>query len=364
VRRRPRGAALALVVGLLLTAAPAHSAQAETAADARAAAQQAADQVSALQPRVQRALRAYQRALGQISGSVSRSVAADQLADESAERAAAKRAEVGAQVRALYMSGGSAALFMSVLSAPNATDALRRVAYVQRLVETTSVAADDSEATASSHAAQANQLETAADDEVLTAADVTRRYDQLSDALAEASAVLSHLSAHAKTLAAAEAAAAQLQSLSASVAASAAERIATAQAAPVPADFRRLYVGSAKTCRGLSWTVLAAIGQVESGHGRNAATSYAGAQGPMQFLPSTFAAYAVDGDRDGDTDILDPADAIFTAGRYLCANGGGHGSTGLHNAIWHYNHAEWYVALVLKLAGQLAGQKPGVTLGE
>ena len=102
------------------------------------------------------------------------------------------------------------------------------------------------------------------------------------------------------------------------------------------------------------WTILAAIGQVESGHGRNASTSYAGAQGPMQFMPATFAAYAVDGDRDGDKDIMDPADAIFSAAHYLCANGGGHGASGLHNAIWHYNHAEWYVALVLKLAGQLA----------
>jgi soluble lytic murein transglycosylase-like protein len=161
----------------------------------------------------------------------------------------------------------------------------------------------------------------------------------------------------------AEQAAARLQALAASADASAADRVATAHAAPIPADFRKLYVRSAKTCPGLSWTVLAAIGQVESGHGRNPSTSYAGAQGPMQFLPSTFAAYAVDGDQDGDVDIMDPADAIFTAAHYLCANGGGQGADGLHNAIWHYNHAEWYVALVLKLASELAGQEPPTTLG-
>jgi membrane-bound lytic murein transglycosylase B len=74
----------------------------------------------------------------------------------------------------------------------------------------------------------------------------------------------------------------------------------------------------------------------------------------MQFLPSTFAAYAVDGDGDGATDIQDPADAIFTAAHYLCANGAGRGQASLYQAIWHYNHADWYVQLVLKLAGELA----------
>jgi peptidoglycan hydrolase CwlO-like protein len=374
VRRRPRGAALAIAAGLLLNAVPAQvgSAQAaragqttapESAAAAQAAAQQAADRVDALQPRVKRALHAYERALAQISGSVSRSVAAEQQADETAARALAQRRVVGNQVRALYMSGGSVALFASVLSAPTATDALRRVAYVQRLVETTSILADDSAAASAGDAARATELEATADHEVVTAADVTRRYDQLSEALGEAGASLAHLSDHARTLAVAERAAAALQELAASAGASAADRVATARAAPIPADFRKLYVGSAKTCNGLSWTVLAAIGQVESGHGRNPSTSYAGAQGPMQFLPSTFAAYAVDGDQDGDADIMDPADAIFSAAHYLCANGGGQGADGLHNAIWHYNHAEWYVDLVLKLASELAGQQPTTTLG-
>lgn len=339
------------------------TAQRESSAAARAAAQRAADKVDALQPRVKRALRAYERALAQISGSVSRSVAAEQQADETATRALAQRREVDNQVRALYMSGGSVALFASVLSAPTATDALRRVAYVQRLVETTSILADGSAATAQGDATRATQLEAAADHQVVTAADVTRRFDQLSDVLAEATASLTQLSDHARTLAVAEQAAARLQALSASASASEADRVATAHAAPVPADFRKLYVGSAKTCPGLSWTVLAAIGQVESGHGRNPSTSYAGAQGPMQFLPSTFAAYAVDGDRDGDADIMDPADAIFSAAHYLCANGAGHDAGGLQNAIWHYNHAQWYVDLVLKLAGELAGEQPSTTLG-
>ena len=239
MRRRLRGAALAVVAGLLLTAVPAQvgGAQAdesETAADARAAAQRAASKVDALQPRVERALRAYERAVAQISGSVSRSVAADQQADDAAARATAQRRVVGNQVRALYMSGGSAALVASVLTAPTASDALRRVAYVQRLVETTSVLADDSAASAEADAALAVELEAAADNEVVTAADVTRRYDQLADALAEAGASLGRLSAHARTLAAAEEAAARLAAYAASADASAAARVSTARARADP----------------------------------------------------------------------------------------------------------------------------------
>jgi membrane-bound lytic murein transglycosylase B len=101
--------------------------------------------------------------------------------------------------------------------------------------------------------------------------------------------------------------------------------------------------------------VLAAIGQVESGHGRDTSTSYAGAMGPMQFLPETFDAYAVDGDDDGVADIMDPADAIYTAASYLCANGANRGPQPLYNAIWHYNHADWYVQMVLALAKMYAG---------
>ena len=96
--------------------------------------------------------------------------------------------------------------------------------------------------------------------------------------------------------------------------------------------------------------MLAAVGQVESGHGRNMGPSSAGAMGPMQFMPATFDHYAVDGDHDGVADIMDPADAIYTAAAYLCANGGGNGPAGLHTALFHYNHAEWYVQLVLRLS--------------
>lgn len=119
-----------------------------------------------------------------------------------------------------------------------------------------------------------------------------------------------------------------------------------------PSSYRDLYIRSAGYCPGLSWTVLAAIGQVESGHGRNNGPSSAGALGPMQFLPSTWAAYGVDGDGDGQADINSPFDAVPGAAVYLCRNGAGRGGDDLYNAIFAYNHADWYVRKVLGLAAQ------------
>jgi hypothetical protein len=115
-----------------------------------------------------------------------------------------------------------------------------------------------------------------------------------------------------------------------------------------------LYRQAATTCPGLSWTVLAAIGQIESAHGRNAGRSSAGALGPMQFMPATWRAYGVDGDGDGKADIMNPYDAVPGAAKYLCANGAGRGGRSLYNAVFRYNHADWYVRNVLDLAGAYA----------
>jgi hypothetical protein len=121
--------------------------------------------------------------------------------------------------------------------------------------------------------------------------------------------------------------------------------------ADTPVDLRTLYMRAAATCPGLPWGVLAGIGQVETDHGRNKAVSTAGAMGPMQFLPSTFAIYGVDGDGDGKANILDQPDAVYTAARYLCASGGGQPDT-LYDAIFAYNHSDFYVKTVLGLAAQ------------
>jgi hypothetical protein len=118
-----------------------------------------------------------------------------------------------------------------------------------------------------------------------------------------------------------------------------------------PTDLRSLYQQAATTCPGLPWGVLAGIGQVETNHGQNTAVSSAGAMGPMQFIPSTWAIYGVDGDGDGKANILDQVDAVYSAARYLCASGGGNPDT-LYEAIFSYNHADWYVRQVLALAAQ------------
>lgn len=119
-----------------------------------------------------------------------------------------------------------------------------------------------------------------------------------------------------------------------------------------PKTYRELYMSSAHYCPGLSWTVLAAIGQVESDHGRNAGPSSAGALGPMQFLPSTWATSGVDGDGDGKADIQNPFDAVPAAALYLCRDGAGRGGQSLYDAVFSYNHADWYVRQVLALAAR------------
>ena len=123
----------------------------------------------------------------------------------------------------------------------------------------------------------------------------------------------------------------------------------------VPASYLMLYQESAKQyCPGMSWTVLAAIGEIESGNGANNGPSSAGALGPMQFLPSTWAVWGTTAfGQTGPPDIMNPLDAVPSAARLLCAAGAGSAAT-LSRAIFAYNHATWYVAEVLALASEYA----------
>jgi len=115
--------------------------------------------------------------------------------------------------------------------------------------------------------------------------------------------------------------------------------------ADIPADYLVLYQQAAARF-GLDWPVLAAVGRVETNHGRNAngcAPNSAGARGPMQFLPATFA-HAARLAGLTDPDICDPADAIPAAAAYLRSNGA---PDDWQRALYRYNPADWYPPLVL-----------------
>ena len=106
---------------------------------------------------------------------------------------------------------------------------------------------------------------------------------------------------------------------------------------------------------GIPWQVLAAINEVETDYGRDLNVSSAGAEGWMQFLPSTWGQYGVDVNNDGFEDPNNPADAIFAAARYLKAAGG---DTDIRAAILAYNHSQAYLNSVLLRARLLGGTPP------
>ena len=125
----------------------------------------------------------------------------------------------------------------------------------------------------------------------------------------------------------------------------------------IPAAMLTLYQEAATTCPGLPWTVLAAIGTVESGNGTSdlpgvhSGANSAGAEGPMQFEPATFAEYdePVPPGGANPPSPYDATDAVYAAARLLCANGAANGAN-LNAAVFAYNHSETYVSEVLDLA--------------
>jgi soluble lytic murein transglycosylase-like protein len=117
---------------------------------------------------------------------------------------------------------------------------------------------------------------------------------------------------------------------------------------PIPADELMGDYHAAEAETGVGWTYLAAINLVETRFGSINGVSTAGAQGPMQFLPSTFAGYGQGGD------IHSPRDSIMAAGRYLAASGF---ATDPDRAIFAYNHSNNYVRAVDQYAS-LIGADP------
>jgi len=138
--------------------------------------------------------------------------------------------------------------------------------------------------------------------------------------------------------------------------------------ADIPAGYLKVYQRAARRCPGLSWAVLAAIGKVESDHGRaplpgvRSGWNPAGAAGPMQFgigvgrAGNAWARFGGDFDRDDRRSVYDPGDAIPAAADYLCANGA---HRNLDRALYAYNPSWSYVARVKAVARRYAARQSG-----
>lgn len=107
---------------------------------------------------------------------------------------------------------------------------------------------------------------------------------------------------------------------------------------PLAVSQLREYYAEAQRRFGVPWPVLAAVHLVETRMGRIVGLSTAGAQGPMQFIPGTWARYGLGGD------VWNSRDAILGAANYLAANGGADGTDArLDNALYRYNNDTRYV---------------------
>ncbi len=113
--------------------------------------------------------------------------------------------------------------------------------------------------------------------------------------------------------------------------------------APPPAGVLLRYFRQAAARYRLAWQYLAAIELVETRMGRIHGLSPAGAQGPMQFMPATWAEY-------GHGSIDNQRDSIMAAARFLAANGG---RKDIRGALFHYNPSRWYVVAVESYAREM-----------
>ncbi|MQA87931.1 MAG: transglycosylase SLT domain-containing protein [Streptosporangiales bacterium] len=113
---------------------------------------------------------------------------------------------------------------------------------------------------------------------------------------------------------------------------------------PRPAGVLLTYFKRAERRFDVSWQVLAAVMYVETKFGRVKSASSAGAQGPMQFMPSTWDSYGMGGD------VHDPNDAVLAAANYLHASGA---PEDYRRALHAYNPDGRYVEAVLRHARQI-----------
>ena len=123
---------------------------------------------------------------------------------------------------------------------------------------------------------------------------------------------------------------------------------------PEPADNLLAYYRKAEAATGIDWEVLAAVNLVETGMGRIDGVSVANAQGPMQFLPTTWAEPGI-----GAGDIRNPHDSIQAAARYLVRRGG---LNNIRRGLWGYNNSDYYGRAVM-LYASLMKEDPQAYIG-
>ncbi len=131
-------------------------------------------------------------------------------------------------------------------------------------------------------------------------------------------------------------------------------QLAVVKVAPfsVTNEEKRNWVAKAANQWGIDWKILEAVWQVESGKQMSTAVrSYAGAQGPLQFMPGTWRSYAEDGNGDGVKNVFDARDSLFAAAKLLAANGASSGN--VDGALLRYNHSRSYVSLVKQIAAAI-----------
>jgi hypothetical protein len=119
-------------------------------------------------------------------------------------------------------------------------------------------------------------------------------------------------------------------------------------ARPRPAPELLSYYREAQRRFNVAWNVLAAVNFVETKFGKLRSASAAGAQGPMQFMPTTWRRYGLGGN------VQDAHDAILGAANYLHASGAPHD---LRNALHHYNPSTAYVDAVLRYARRIGAER-------